>query len=702
MADKFKIRREEGENLEQIIAQNLVKSPVVVIKELGSNSHDADAEEVKVKLDYDNLEVVVEDDGTGMSEEKLEGFKRMGDSERLEKPKTAKGRNCIGQFGIATVLLGYLGDSYDIETWTKGSYIEGREIFGSGRGLEYNVHENPSGKHGTKITVHNVQALTDGTLGLKKLANALTWEMPNQDDMKEGDRFLITLNWQPMIRTNPKPSQEFQFAENLGFGEVKIAVDYFEHAPNKAGVYLFVDKRAIGEGSFVDLRRYKVFGGRVYARIDADGLKGEILFDREEVQEVSPHFRALTKWTNTKLLEVRRAIESGIARVRTVPKVLPTTPEIQKAMQTSEVRKGLNRILDNEPVKPRTSATKNYREPDKEPERNLARLKPQGGNLAKAGFVGFHTSRKGPLAQHLEIDSASRQITYNPDHPLYDSPEITTKDLMKNHVLLGTCFAFPESKSVSEDYRTQFNDLCVKLLAPLSALEQAKERVSRIHRRGSFVSSKRYEIREAVEMLGISLSTLHKIVEAGVLAPVGDRFLGSDLNVYLNISANHTPACAIMEGYARGREVSRQRIAQYAEKIDDMLVEYKEVLPFLVDVGKKHPFFLIPNEQVPGFQGLYAQGAIARKGEDSNFDVQGHILRNRALFEQVVGTARNEYVPLEELCTFAKLTPTQILKIIGYSQRQGGRLNMRFDGNKTVYSFADFQKVRERFLRDGS
>jgi hypothetical protein len=701
--EKFKIKRTAGENLEQIIAQTLVKSPIVAIKELVSNSYDADSELVNIKLEHDIGRLLIEDDGEGMTENGLISFKRMGDSLKLKNPVTKKGRSCIGQFGIATALLGFLGNSYDIETWTPESYIEGHEDFESGLGLEYNVHQNPTGKHGTKMIIHNVRALREGTLSHRRLVNPLTWEMPNQQDLEQNDRFTIYLDGKLLVRKNSKPLQEFQFKDTIdGLGNISMHLDYFDKTPIFSGVYLYVNNRAIGSGNFIDLRRYKgSLSGKVYARIDADSLRTEILFDREEIREDSPKFKSLSNWTHKNLLEVRRAVESGKIRIKTMPQIVPSLSYIKKTFQDVGFLPGQNKE-DTKTTDNSVRIQKNYTKSNEK--RNICvddtpKLIPTGSDRASVVFRGLHTVKKGPINQHIEINHVTQEVYFNIDHPLYSSPEITSSELMRMHILLGSCFTFPSSEAVSDSYRTDFNDICVKLLSPLSTLELARDRVSRIHSENQFIPSKRYETGEVLGLLGINLSTLRKLVYSGVLNPVTeDKFLGSELNDYMNISTNYTPACMVMEEYAKRRNVSRQRVNQLTEKINDLLINYQDSLPFLINIGKTNPFILIPNENVPGFQGLYSQGVIREPHLNESYD--NIIRKNKLLFDRTIGTTKREYVSFEDLCSSSRLTPTQILKVLGYSQRKGGRLSMKFEDNRMFFSYEDFQKIKQRYLVD--
>ena len=116
------MKRRAGANLASVIGNNLVGTPQQAVLELVINSYDADATKVNVRFDtVDTLEaLIIEDNGTGMNEEGIGHFYRLGDSQKKVVEHTAKGRRVIGQYGIATVLLQYLGNAYTLETWKDG------------------------------------------------------------------------------------------------------------------------------------------------------------------------------------------------------------------------------------------------------------------------------------------------------------------------------------------------------------------------------------------------------------------------------------------------------------------------------------------------------------------------------------------------------------------------------------------------------
>lgn len=93
-----------------------------VLAELIANSYDADAENIKLNLKDDtaNKEIIIEDDGVGMSFDDINSkFLRIGRNRRDDDGDhaSAKGRKAIGKKGLGK--LSFFGISHEIEIATK-------------------------------------------------------------------------------------------------------------------------------------------------------------------------------------------------------------------------------------------------------------------------------------------------------------------------------------------------------------------------------------------------------------------------------------------------------------------------------------------------------------------------------------------------------------------------------------------------------
>ena len=336
-----------GKNLRSVIAQELVKSPIVAVKELVSNSYDADAKVVSVEVDESARTLSVDDDGSGMEESDLEGFLRMGDSVKKDNPLTPRGRISIGNFGIAQTLLEYLGEGYSIETRKGRSRIVGSEDFAKGNGLQYYVDQNPSDVSGTKIVINGLKSAGTNLLSLGRLGRALAWEMPSQQDLSEGDKFQIFLNGEKVERISPKSKEVFKFDQNLSLaGKVSMKVFYFDGKSDQSikGVYVYVNNRSVGEPSnFQLLRLGRLFYNRIFARVDADGLRGSISFNRGFFREENFAFHELKEWVYACFRNIRKEVRTDLSsRV-----YVPTSEAVRQIVESSGLidRKGKSVVL---------------------------------------------------------------------------------------------------------------------------------------------------------------------------------------------------------------------------------------------------------------------------------------------------------------------------------------------------------------------
>lgn len=75
----------------------------LTVKELVSNAYDADATEVKIRLDLENKQFIIRDNGYGMTEKEVRGVYLYVGGGTKPGTKTPQGRIRIGQFGIGNL-----------------------------------------------------------------------------------------------------------------------------------------------------------------------------------------------------------------------------------------------------------------------------------------------------------------------------------------------------------------------------------------------------------------------------------------------------------------------------------------------------------------------------------------------------------------------------------------------------------------------
>lgn len=86
------------------------------LKEIITNSYDADASSVKISIDLKKESIIIEDDGSGMTEDDFSLYLRIAGLRRTKNPKTPSGRSIIGQFGVGFLSVFPFFKNYAIET----------------------------------------------------------------------------------------------------------------------------------------------------------------------------------------------------------------------------------------------------------------------------------------------------------------------------------------------------------------------------------------------------------------------------------------------------------------------------------------------------------------------------------------------------------------------------------------------------------
>lgn len=109
-----------GANAVVQLGESLYKTPYGVLIEYITNSYDADASFVNISIDRENKQVIIADDGIGMSRDNLEDFfLKVGDNRRKRSgfiDKTTKGRLVTGRKGFGKLACFGLFKEFKVET----------------------------------------------------------------------------------------------------------------------------------------------------------------------------------------------------------------------------------------------------------------------------------------------------------------------------------------------------------------------------------------------------------------------------------------------------------------------------------------------------------------------------------------------------------------------------------------------------------
>jgi hypothetical protein len=103
-------------NVIGVLSQSTYKNFPRALKELITNSYDADARNVNVNIDVGKQSIIIEDDGYGMDEEEFSFYLTIAGKKRTKTQFTPLGRDIIGQFGVGFLAVFPFFRGYEIET----------------------------------------------------------------------------------------------------------------------------------------------------------------------------------------------------------------------------------------------------------------------------------------------------------------------------------------------------------------------------------------------------------------------------------------------------------------------------------------------------------------------------------------------------------------------------------------------------------
>jgi hypothetical protein len=121
-ADAFSGEIRVASKIVDYLSSGLYESPAACLKELVNNSYDADAKRVEVYIKPVANEIIVADDGIGLTRtEFIAHFERVSEShKRARRSTTASGRPMVGRIGIGMIAANELCDEMEIVSTKKG------------------------------------------------------------------------------------------------------------------------------------------------------------------------------------------------------------------------------------------------------------------------------------------------------------------------------------------------------------------------------------------------------------------------------------------------------------------------------------------------------------------------------------------------------------------------------------------------------
>ena len=336
--DGFKIKFDKN-TIDHLGIKLYSKFPPVVA-ELISNSYDADAENVIIKIDYINKVVTVCDDGIGMNHEELnENFLKIGRNRRkaertgLSKIKKRKvtGKKGLGKlavFGIAKTI-----EVHSIKDNIKNAFSMNYDELKAEIDNEYMpkvLYENikVSQSPQTKIVIRDITQKK--IMDVESLACNLSKRFSFYDsdfkvellDLNSGKKIEITKSIY-----FEKLDKEFEwlfpkdFENELNQAEWvtwlknnnvtgKIYTKKTPFHKSEAGFYIYVRNKLAAENDFFDDRANDTFNGYVTGYFNIDFID-----DSDEVDYISTDRKNILWESDEKLVELKRNLNKLVGKV---------------------------------------------------------------------------------------------------------------------------------------------------------------------------------------------------------------------------------------------------------------------------------------------------------------------------------------------------------------------------------------------------
>jgi len=354
------LRFQVDSRLATLLSQEYV-STEKALKELVDNAWDADAENVTITLPQpmSDSPIIIEDDGSGMTEEELRRHylsiasdRRARRGERTAtKQRLIKGRKGIGKFAglmAASVMT--------LDTWARGRYccftlrIEDLSTVEDIEQLPLPLETDACNldKHGTRIT-------------LSYLHQGLVFPNPNkfrqvllQEYGREAD-FAILVDGKRLDVDDMAGSYQESEVDLPVVGRVRLRFAISDRKGNlrQPGITLRVSGKAVGKASFLGLENSEDFPPKLlkklYGEMDADGLLDHVTAGWDALVENSELYGAVERYFQPVLRAAFREqygkeIQLAQARLqRTIHERLAKLPNYKREYADRAIRKVLDK-----------------------------------------------------------------------------------------------------------------------------------------------------------------------------------------------------------------------------------------------------------------------------------------------------------------------------------------------------------------------
>ncbi len=299
------------------------RSSEEALRELVDNAWDADADNVTITLPgpMETSPIVVEDDGSGMTEQEVrEEYLRIASDRRSRKGErtSSKNRRVKGRKGIGKFAGLMAANEMRVETWTRGTtttVVITKADLAAARDattdleavdLPVSTEKADVASHGTRITLTSLNQKFE-VPSAEKLRSLLVMEYGREDTFKVGVNGTA-------IALADVPGKKFEETLDVpGVGPVKLRFTVSDdNKPVKnSGLAVRVGGKLVGRPSSVGLDEDEQLPPkllkRVYGEIEADGLAEHVTADWGAIVENSKPFREIREKAAT---IVKGAIEN--------------------------------------------------------------------------------------------------------------------------------------------------------------------------------------------------------------------------------------------------------------------------------------------------------------------------------------------------------------------------------------------------------
>lgn len=443
------------------LSLGLYRNYALAIKELISNSYDAGATEVKIKLDLKNKRIVIKDNGKGMDYNELkEDYLHIGFYKEPSKTTDELGRFRIGTFGIGFLAPLPYCKRMVVITKKRGSTkvieatINAEKFFSKGswditeEKVPYEIKDSdlPKDVGETIIILEDIQPQIKEDLERKQVKtkakidqlsgfNKFEWTLcqytpiqfpPERKELREFFEYpgrvplRLWLDGKELFRNVPTEAQILE-KESKDFGDIKVKyaifTPYSTIKPEEArGLQVRLRDVAIGFPREFDvtklgrvLGRLNFVGGEVHI---IKGLDNALMVTRdsfnytEEVAEIYKFFRdKLTEWNNKLCDEAEED-----------KKIYETLPEETADLIEDELKRAnIVRFPKKRFRISKTAIATKKTGPVSSPSKRLKEVLSKRGDFKIISSKEKRTKKESPI----EIDSKQKSITIFEEHPSF-------------------------------------------------------------------------------------------------------------------------------------------------------------------------------------------------------------------------------------------------------------------------------------------